>query len=152
MASIHTVSAAVSLTGVTTATFNTSAQTAFSTGIATHLNVPTSAVTIVSFADQAAHRRHLLATALNVQFTVATPSVAAAAVVSSSLVDPAAAATRLAALQSAGLGVTDTAMDPDSVFTVSTAQAAALTSSAVARGLSVPQIALGVALVAATLF
>ena len=86
------------------------------------------------------------------QFAVATPNAAAAAVVSGALADPTADPIRLAAMQTAGLSITGATVDPDSLLTTSPAQAAALSiSSAVSHGLSVVHTVVAVALVAATL-
>lgn len=149
---MRTVSASVALAGVSAASFTTALQTAFVTGTAANLAVPIANVSITSFADTPAAGRRLLASSLTVQYAVATPSPAAASLVTNKLADSTNAAALTTALQTAGVtGLTGATVDPNSITTTSKAQAAALAVSAApssSTAAALPVLALLAAVVA----
>ena len=80
-----TVSASMTLQGITVAQFSLAVQTAFIATLATQLSVSTSAVTIASVTAAAASGRHLLQSAITVAFTVTASSSSAAATISAAV-------------------------------------------------------------------
>jgi hypothetical protein len=80
------VSATISLAGLTVATFNTTAQAAFTSTLATTLSVFPNAITITSITAAAATGgRHLLQSGVVVAFSVASPTAAIATTTSTGI-------------------------------------------------------------------
>jgi hypothetical protein len=92
------VSATMTLNGLTVAQFNTAAQTAFKSALATQLSISSSQIAITSVTAAGASGRHLLQSSIVVAFSVTTTSSAAATSVSSGITDAASSSTFLTAL------------------------------------------------------
>ena len=101
---------AISLSGLTALAFTETVQTAFKGVVASKAGVLASAVTITGYSDTTT-RRSLRATALNVQYSIAVPSAAAAARVTSAvtLATSGSSPSMLAAMQTAIPAVTGVA-------------------------------------------
>jgi hypothetical protein len=100
------VSAAVTLSGYTTATFGRALRAAFVTATAATLNIDAADIEITGISDAAA-RRKLASTGVTVAFTVAAPTTASVTALSMSIIralsTSSAAAAFTAQLQSAGM-------------------------------------------------
>ncbi len=114
--STFTVSSTASLSGMSSASFGATESSAFTTTLASTLQVDSADVTITRVADTPSSARHLLqaAPSVDVDFTVATSSSpeALASRVSTVTTNPAAF---VGALKSAGLAVTGVAVKPPQV-------------------------------------
>ena len=132
---VYTVSATASLSGYTSATFDSGAQSSFTSAMASVLGVATSAVTVTGVAD-AAGRRRLAAGSVAVTFSVVTSSSSAANGLASSItaISP---ASFVAALQSSGLtACTGVAVSAPAVSAPAPLNASAVDAVAVATHLA----------------
>ena len=116
-AASRSVGASLTMQGMSSSTFDASAQQVFKNSTADALGLPDADnVTITSMSDSAGHRRRRqLATSLSVDFTVAVPSSNAALAVASSLTAPSFQSTLTTSLAGNGLAVTSCMLDPASV-------------------------------------
>jgi hypothetical protein len=145
------VAAAVGLSGYTVATFNTAAQTSFTSGIATLAGVATSAVTITSVTSYTvgAAGRRLLAEGVNVAFAVEVADSTSATAMTATITTataPGNSAVLVTAMQTAGLTAV-TGVELTAAPAVSQSPAVAVNSAA-ASTFSMPGASLVVALVA----
>jgi hypothetical protein len=152
---VTTVEAAVGLSGYTVASFDTAAQSSFTSGIATLAGVAQSAVTITGVTSYTVGGRRLLAEGVNVAFKIVVADAASATSMTATIstaTAPGNSAALVSAMQTAGLtavtGVELTAAPAVSQVAVSSSSSSASRTFA-ASGASLLAAAL-VALVAGT--
>ena len=146
---VFLVRATVSLSGFTVATFNTTMQAAFTSTLASTLNVFPYAITITSVtATAAAGGRHLLQSGVTVAFTVASPSSALATTLTTNV----AAATSSTGAFSSNLNTALAAAGASSATTVTVVSApVAAQVSGAARGAATAVLTVALAAAAALL-
>ena len=110
---VVTVSATITLSGLTTAQFNSNMQTAFIATLASQQNISAGSINITSVTAASGSGRHLMQSGINVAFTVTATSSTAANTISSgitSIASGSGAAAFTAALSTAGVSTTGVAL------------------------------------------